>query len=40
MITKSRGRKGWIFHLTLRVPVWWRPFRRQQAQLKTESEKV
>jgi len=40
MIIKTRGRKGWIFHLTLRVPVWYRKFRRQEAPLKPEPEKV
>jgi len=29
MITKSRGRRGWVFHLVLRVPVWFRRYERQ-----------
>ena len=39
-LTRIRGRRGWTFHLVLRLPVWWRPFRRQQAPVEAKAKEA
>jgi hypothetical protein len=40
MIAKTRGRRGWIFHLVLRLPIWFRRYSRQQAPMESKTKEA